>query len=160
VVYTPRKKNELRDSLEPLVRGLGMALVDFSMSKHKEGRSSERSLTRVALTVARSDGLDVGHDDCARVHHAVTPRLDLYFGEDDFSVEVSSPGIGRLLKDGNEFPAFVGREIKVYLPELQDWKVGRLQASDSEGITFAGERLPFARIGKAKLIDNESWGGV
>jgi ribosome maturation factor RimP len=73
---------------------------------------------------------------------------------------VSSPGIGRLLKDGSEFPAFVGRNVKVYLPEIQDWKEGKLEGSDNEGIMLNGERLLFAQIGKAKLIDNESWGGL
>jgi ribosome maturation factor RimP len=92
--WTPRNKDdsgeELRLGLETLLKGLGMVLVEFSISRHKGGTP------RVALTVARQDGADVGHQDCAAVHHAVTPRLDLFFGEQDFSVEVASPGLGRV----------------------------------------------------------------
>ena len=75
----------LIDQVEPVVRGLGFSLVEISSARH-------RGYSSVRLTVYKKNGT-VGVNDCAGVHRAVLPRLELAFPGQELSVEVSSPGI-------------------------------------------------------------------
>jgi ribosome maturation factor RimP len=146
--------------LEPLVNALGMRLIDFSSGRHKGS-------TQIRLTVdfAPVPGLEqsvlrsVGHGDCARVHQAVLPRLELAFPDDELYIEVSSPGLGRLIKDGSDMPLYLGRGIRLYRTDINDWTSGVLLRADSEGVsikTNEGElALPFSLIAKAKLVSKE-----
>jgi ribosome maturation factor RimP len=97
----------------------------------------------------------VGVDDCSRAHHAILPRLELAFPGEDLYVEVSSPGIDRLIKDGAEFAHYLGRGIRCYRTDISDWTSGILWAADTEGVTLKGKdgmtALSFNIIAKAKL---------
>jgi ribosome maturation factor RimP len=89
------------------------------------------------------------------LHRAVLPRLELAFPGLDIYVEVSSPGIGRLIKDGNELVHFIGRSIKCYITETSGWIGGVLIYVDEKGFTIETEdgqvQLPYEAVAKAKL---------
>jgi ribosome maturation factor RimP len=146
VKFTPRAPDPLFDSLEPVVKGLGLSLVDLNVSRHKGS-------VQIRLTMYKKG--TVGVEDCSRAHHAVLPRLELAFPGEELYVEVSSPGIDRLIKDGSEFAYFIGRGIKCYRKDISDWTAGILQSADEEQIILwgkAGEQsLGYGVIAKAKL---------
>ncbi|GHV81466.1 ribosome maturation factor RimP [Spirochaetia bacterium] len=123
-----------------------MALVEFTVSRHKGS-------TQVRAVVYKGGAVGVG--DCSKAHHAILPRLELAFPGEDLYVEVSSPGIDRLIKDGAEFAHYVGRGIRCYRTDISDWTGGILLAADTEGITLKGKdgmtALSFNIIAKAKL---------
>jgi ribosome maturation factor RimP len=151
VRFTPRKADPLVDGLEPVLRGLGMSLVEISVSRH-------RSSVQVRVVIYKN-GV-IGVDDCSRAHHALLPRLELAFPGQELSVEVSSPGIDRIIKDASELVHYHGRGIKCYRMDISDWSAGMLHASDETGLVLkTGDgsmmRLAYEVIAKAKLDMNK-----
>jgi ribosome maturation factor RimP len=101
------------------------------------------------------NGASIGTEDCSRVHRAVMPRLELAFEQQDVYLEVSSPGIDRLIKDGEEFRHYIGKVVRCYRADISDWTTGVLESVDENGIVIKtneeGVKLEFNIIAKAKL---------
>ena len=174
--YTPRDKNgrdeesKLYSTLEPVAKGLEMAVLELSLSRRK-GRGGSAGTVQIRVTVMKAGNMGV--DDCSRFHRAIMPRLELLFPGSDLDVEVSSPGISRLIKDGCEMINFIGHDIRCYraqgsadgkTAEVTDtaadadgsgWIEGRLCAADGKEITLETVKgkivLPYETIAKAKL---------
>jgi ribosome maturation factor RimP len=168
--YTSRASDAIFDTLEPVAKGLGMIILELSVSR-QEGRGGSLGSVQIRVTVYKA-GENIGVNDCSRFHKAILPRLELAFPGKDLFVEVSSPGIGRLIKDGNEMAHFIGRGIKCYRADHSDiksvgekplaapsdgsgWIGGILRSADEKGITLETGNgnivLPFEVIAKAKL---------
>ena len=139
-------------SLEPLIRGMGMSLVELNVFRSK-GRGGKAGGARVRAVVYK-DGI-TGVEDCTRVHRAIMPRLDLAFPGQDVYLEVSSPGIDRLIKDGSEFVHYIGRGVNCYRTDISDWTAGILLSVDDKEIKLLGGEgeivLPYEIIAKARL---------
>jgi ribosome maturation factor RimP len=120
--------------------------VELTVSRH-------RGAAQVRAVVYKPGALGV--DDCSRVHHALLPRLELAFPGQDLYVEVSSPGIDRLIKDGAEFTFYTGRGLKCYRTDISDWSEGILESADEQGIILRGKagaiHISYENIAKAKL---------
>jgi ribosome maturation factor RimP len=112
-----------------------MSVVETALSRHKGSTQIRVIIYRNGAPGALSRGA-VGVDDCSRVHHAILPRLELAFPGEDLYVEVSSPGIDRLIRDGAEFAHYLGRGLRCYRTDISDWTVGVLKAADAEKITL------------------------
>ena len=138
--------HSLRKPLEVILDGLGFRLVELVVSRHKGS---------VQVRAVIYNGTSVGTDDCSKVHRAIMPRLDLAFEGQDIYLEVSSPGINRLVKEGAEFTHYMGRGVRCYRTDISDWTAGILESADEKGImikTKEGDaRLDFDIIAKAKL---------
>ena len=151
--FTVRERNSkepeaaLFQSLEPLIRGIGMDLIDLNVFHGRRGGVQVKAVVMAAV--------DTGVEDCARAHRLIMPRLELAFPNRDISLEVSSPGIDRLIKDGSEFAHFIGRELRCYRVDISDWTTGILRAADEEKIVLLedGEEtiLSYETIAKARL---------
>jgi len=137
----------LCSSLEPVIRGLGMSLIELAVYKGKSGNVQVRA-------IVYSGGI-TGVDDCSRAHRAILPRLELAFPGQDLYLEVSSPGIDRIIKDGSEFAHYVGRGVKCYRTDISDWTAGILKTADEEKIVLEGKDgetvLSYEVIAKARL---------
>jgi ribosome maturation factor RimP len=152
VQYTQGEKNSDRiDSLEDIARGLGLSLVETSVSRQKGGK------TQIRAVVYKKGG--TGISDCSAFHRAILPRLDLAFPGEDLYIEVSSTGIDRLIKDGAEFVHYVGQGIRCYRTDISDWSAGVLESSDEKGIVLNGKEgimnISYEVIAKAKLHSGE-----
>ena len=156
----------LFESLEPLLGGIGMALIEFSVFQGKRSAgvqaravvmSSERSsVSSERSSAERSRSDETGVEDCARAHRLILPRLELAFPGKDIYLEVSSPGIDRLIKDGSEFSHYIGREVRCYRTDISDWTTGILRSADEEKIVLEAEGetiLSYETIAKARLSD-------
>ena len=88
--------------VETTVSGLGYELVDFERSG--------RGLLRVFID--KPDGISV--DDCQAVSNQLT-RLFLVENVDYDRLEVSSPGLDRLLKKEADFVRFAGQKAQLKL---------------------------------------------
>jgi ribosome maturation factor RimP len=97
----------------------------------------------------------VGLEDCSRVHRAILPRLELAFPDTELSVEVSSPGIDRTIKDASEFVYYKGRWIKCYRTDISEWSRGVLVDADEKRLVLSADgkvgEIPYSIIAKAKL---------
>jgi ribosome maturation factor RimP len=136
--------------IEPLLLQLGYELVDL---EYVPGRA--HALLRIFID--RADG--VGLDDCERVSREVSALLDV---EDpvptEYTLEVSSPGLDRVLRTPAHFQRFVGERVRVELLAPRDGRrryTGLLQALNGEGIELnvdgAMVAVSFAEIGRARL---------
>jgi len=142
----------LKESLEAVVRGLGLALIELDVF-HTKARKGSPPNVQIRAIVYKAGAL--GTDDCSRVHRAILPRLEQAFPESEFSVEVSTPGINRVVKDGAELAHYQGRGVRVWRTDISDWSAGLLEAVDRQGIIISGNegtiRLDYAIIAKARL---------
>jgi ribosome maturation factor RimP len=104
------------------------------------------------------NGGSIGVQDCSKVHSAITPRLELAFEGQDIYLEVSSPGIERLIKDGKEAARYRGKTVRCYRTDISDWTAGILESADEKGITLNTKdgvvKLDYEIIAKAKLSDS------
>jgi len=146
----------LRESLDAVVRGLGLALVELDVFRTKTRKGSPPGSpmgVQIRAVVYKPGSL--GTDDCSRVYHAILPRLEQVFPGSEFSVEVSTPGINRMVKDGVELAHYQGRGVRLWRTDISDWSAGLLEAADEHGITIKGTegmfRLDYAIVAKARL---------
>ncbi|MCL2208591.1 MAG: ribosome assembly cofactor RimP [Treponema sp.] len=149
-----RQENQdfsLHQSLEEVVKGLGFSLVELTVARH-------RGSAQIKAVIYKA-GCSISTDDCTRVHRAVTPRLELVFTGSDINLEVSSPGIDRLIKDSSEFIHYKGRGIRCYRTDITEWTAGILETADEKGINIKTTdgiiRLDFDIIAKAKLDSSQ-----
>jgi ribosome maturation factor RimP len=98
-------------------------------------------------------------DDCATVSHEVAGILDV---EEPISMayilEVSSPGMDRILFSAQQFSEFLGEDVKIKLNQMVDGRrkiKGKIESvndekitiqSDDEYITIAFDQIMRARI--------------
>jgi len=156
--YTERERDtqdpdgQLFFSLEPLIRGMGMSLIELNVF-HMKARGGKSGGAQVRAVVYK-EGV-TGVEDCTKVHRSILPRLELAFPGQDVYLEVSSPGIDRLIKDGSEFVHYIGKGINCYRTDISDWTAGILLAADDKEIKLMGKSgeiaLPYEIIAKARL---------
>jgi ribosome maturation factor RimP len=151
-----RDTKALAEDLEPVITGLGFAMVNLDLFRSKKRRS-----VQVKLVITRPPGGgNTGTRELSRVHGAIIPRLELAFEGADLSVEVSSPGTDRVIKEGVEFRHFTGRAVKCYRTDTSDWYSGILHSSDEEKILLDTKEgiteLKYDIIAKAKLDDSSN----
>jgi len=152
-VADSRENNALLyHSLEPVIRGMGMSLIELSVFRSK-GRGKTQASVRVKAVIYK-DGI-IGIEHCSRVHRGILPRLELAFPGVDIYLEVSSTGIDRVIKDGSEFAHYIGKGVRCYRTDISGWAEGILLSADEEKIVIRdgnGETaLPYEIIAKARL---------
>jgi len=140
----------LREALEAPVKALGMDLIELAIFRAKARKGGT---VQVRAVVYKPGPL--GTADCSRVHYAIVPLLEQAFSGHELSVEVSTPGITRLVKDGLELAHYRGRGVRLWRTDISDWSAGLLEAADEQGITIKGKegtiRLDYGIVAKAKL---------
>lgn len=101
------KQQQIAQMLESTVEALGFEL--WGLEYLSQGRH-----TLLRLFIDSENGISV--DDCALVSQQVSSVLDV---EDpisgDYTLEVSSPGMDRVLFKLEQFPAYVGEMVELRL---------------------------------------------
>lgn len=130
---------EMRALVEPIVDEHGLELVDAHL---KRGRAPW--LLRVIVDTPAGDGC-VSVEDCARVSREIGSHLDA--GDlipVRYTLEVSSPGLDRVLAREKDFEAACGREVQI---ETRAPRAGRRR--------FRGRLVGFDEAVARLLIDGE-----
>ena len=140
--------------LEPVVGGLGFALVELDLFRRK-GSAQIRLVITKPLSDGKENPAGIGTDELSMVHRAVLPRLELILEGRDLYIEVSSPGTDRIIKEGAEFRHYTGKTVKCWLKGADDWKLGILRDCSKETITLEMaegiQKLKYETIAKARL---------
>jgi ribosome maturation factor RimP len=149
-----RSLSQLWEMFEPVVQGLGYALVEIEYQPNpKHGV--------LRLYIDREDG-DIQLDDCTTVSHQISALLDV---EEPlpgrFNLEVSSPGLDRPLRKIEDFQKFIGEIVKLKtsmaLAGQRNFK-GQLLAVENDELVLDCDhkqiRVPHAAIDKARLVPN------
>src|SRR5580658_7568059 len=150
LTMTAPLREKLITLAEPLLGEVGDELGDLGVV-----RGGTHAVLRVFID--RPEG--VGLDDCERASHELSALLDV---EDPvpvaYTLEVSSPGLDRVLRTPAHFQRFVGERIWLELRAARDGRrryTGRLEALDEMGIELnvdgAIVRVPFSEISRARL---------
>ena len=149
---------ELFALLEPIVETQGVDLVEVALVG-----GGRRPTLRIVVHSA--DG--VTHGDCSRVTRAVADALDDAGRlSDGYDLEVSSPGLRRVLKDPREFRVFRGAPVRLWVAPAEGEPpvelVGRAEGTrDGEGVVLRAEDgresvIPWSRVTKARLEDADT----
>ncbi len=140
--------------LRPVVTDMGY--VCWGIELLRQGRGS---LLRIYID--SSAGITL--DDCEKVSKRVAGILDV---EDpiagEYLLEVSSPGLDRLLFNPDQYEQFVGQIVKVRLSRSVDNRkriTGRIEevTGDSLVLNESGRefRIPFGEIDRARLCPDD-----
>jgi len=105
----------------------------------------------VTVHVDRAEGISI--DECVKISRFINGSLDREV--EDFSLEVSSPGLGGAFRVKQQYEKNIGRDIEVLYTD--GIKVqGKLQSVSDQGITLGlneGEKeIGFEEIKTAKAI--------
>ena len=142
----------LKNILKEPIRKCGYKLIDIRFVN----RSSEKI---VQVFIFHSQGIEF--NDCEKINNLV---LDIISNKNlclqDYTLEVSSPGIFMQLLKPEHFRIFKGKRIKVeFLKKFQGYKfaTGNIINCYEDGIKLkmfnpiGGLHIPFSKISKANL---------
>ena len=145
----------LADIVQPVIEGLGFELIRLRLMGGK---------TRVLQIMAdRPDG-GIGVDECGDISTAVSAVLDVEDPlEDNYILEVSSPGIDRPLTRLKDFETWKGWEARIETTELIDGRrrfKGFLRGTEGDEVLIEIEEqgapvtigLQFDWLADAKLV--------
>jgi ribosome maturation factor RimP len=143
-------RDQLGELLAPVVAGLGYELWELEFAPRAGG-----GLLR--LYIDSDVGISV--DDCERVSRAVSETLDAADPiPGRYTLEVSSPGLDRVLRTQAHFERFAGEQVKLEMMQPVEGRkrfFGRVTAVGRGEITLQLEHgavtLPIEDIHKARL---------
>lgn len=146
---------QILEDVEPVLEGMGYFALEIRTVVQKSG-------PRVYIVITKRGGVSI--DDTAEVLQILKPRIQLLLNTQDVYMEVSSPGIDRVLKDPREYRAFIGRGIKILKEGQKEWIGGVIDSVEKNLIHLRKAEqeiiIPLAEIKKAKLDDTEEVHGV
>ncbi len=143
----------LRIRLNPAIEDLGYELYDL-----EDLQSMDQRILRVSID--HEQGIQL--EDCVRIDQKLQKLLDENDPiEETYTLEVSSPGIFRVLRNPEHFKRFSGERIKIRLKKKingMQQAIGKLCSSTEDGIQFLPENnskevlfIAYANISKARL---------
>ncbi|MFD9729670.1 ribosome maturation factor RimP [Streptomyces sp. NPDC059072] len=147
------QSDRLRGLLEPLVAAKGLDLEEIEMSK-----AGKRRMLRII--VDSDEGVEL--DACAELSREVSDKLDEsdVMGEDEYVLEVSSPGADRPLTEHRHYVRAIDRLVKFQLVEGGEL-IARILDVDDEGMDLevpgvkgrkaTARRIAFTDIAKARV---------
>ncbi|WP_031155427.1 ribosome maturation factor RimP [Streptomyces xanthophaeus] len=147
------QSDRLRGLLEPLVAAKGLDLEEIELSK-----AGKRRMLRII--VDSDEGVEL--DACAELSREVSDKLDEsdVMGEDEYVLEVSSPGADRPLSEHRHYVRAAGRLVKFQLTPDGEL-IARILGVDDEGLDLevpgvkgrkaTARRIAFTDIAKARV---------
>jgi ribosome maturation factor RimP len=141
------QKMDLSSLLEKTVTQLGYELVDLEMSNRGK---------LLRLFIDKPEGITI--DDCTLVSNHISHVLAVEHDIDYDRLEISSPGLDRVLKKAADFERFAGERIKLklrvplngrknYVGKLQGLENGEVLLQCAESV----ERIALSNVEKARL---------
>jgi ribosome maturation factor RimP len=124
----------IQQLLEPTLTHMGYSI--YSLERAGKGGRTLR------IAIDKSDGF-ISLDDCERVSRVAGPLLDQAdLITESYTLEVSSPGAERTLRDQAEYERFVGRKVNLRyrVGESEVALEGTLAQVDDEGLAVLGRR--------------------
>ncbi|MDP6529667.1 MAG: hypothetical protein QF819_03705 [Gemmatimonadota bacterium] len=152
------RERELFVRLEDCVAAQGAVLVDLVL-----GRAGRREVMR--LVIHAEEG--VTHELCGQVTSAVARELDAGDSPPDhYVLEVTSPGLGRTMRNEEEFDLFKGRRVRVRtkMEDTERELLGVCAGTRGESVVIGTESegevaIPWSEVNKAQLDPDEPRSG-
>jgi ribosome maturation factor RimP len=139
--------DDIETLIEKLVMQLGYELVDFETVNGGQ---------ILRIYIDKGDLIDI--EDCTKVSNHVNNVLSIETDYDYERLEVSSPGLDRVIKKLNDFDRFKGQKIKIKtrfaIENRKNFK-GTLSGTKGESIMIEVDNesllIEFENIDKARL---------
>ncbi len=136
--------------IEALLADSGLQLLEFALSRH-------RGNVKVKAVIYSPSG--TGTDECTKAYRLMLPEIQLSLGAQNPDIEISSPGIDRIIRSPREWKAFTGKPIKFLLSGEDEWRQAILERFDGDTITCRERQardsqsivIATASIAKARL---------
>lgn len=156
----------MRAAAERVARSCGLDLFDVQFRRESVGWVFRVILDRPPVTDAdgrvaiETPEQSIGIEECQRVSHDLSAILDVEDPVDrHYTLEVSSPGLERPLRDRRDYERFRGRLAKVVVREAIGGQMhfeGRLQGVEGDAIVLEGSRerltqIPLDNIARGRL---------
>jgi ribosome maturation factor RimP len=137
--------------IEPVLMAEGLELVDVEYKK--EGKNWV-----LRIYIDKAGGVTV--EDCQKVSHLTGDLIDVEETiTTPYSLEVSSPGLDRVLKRDKDFLKFKGRKIRLHsLSPIDNRRKFSGLLTDFKDQTVIMEidgkifEIPLSKVGKANLV--------
>lgn len=156
----------VRPLVERVVNSHGLVLFDLQLRRESVGwvlramidRPVRRDASGVILVDTPEDG--IGIEECQEVSTDLGTLLDVEDALDvPYTLEVSSPGMDRPLREPDDYRRFVGRLVKLVVTEAIEGQVhfeGHLAGVEGDVVVLqVGRtklaRIPLDRIARARL---------
>ena len=145
---------KIEEKVEELVKekieNIGYSLYDVEYAK--EGPNYY-----LRIYIDKPDGIDL--NDCEKVNDEINDLLDQAdYIKDQYFLEVSSPGIERILKKDSHLEQNIGNQVeeKLYKKDENGRKsyIGELKAFDADTITIDEIKFDRKNIAQLKTIYN------
>jgi ribosome maturation factor RimP len=144
-------REKLIELLEPLLTGFGFELVDIEFAP---GRGS----AHVTVYIDRPEGIVI--EDCERCSREMSALLDVHDPiPQAYTLEVSSPGLDRVLRTPGHYERFSGARVLVELVAPRNGRrryTGKLLKSDASGIEVEvdgqGVAAGYGEIARTRLV--------
>ena len=142
-------ETKVEELIEPIVKSLGYKLYDVIYEK-------EAKDYYLRILIDSENGISL--EDCEKVNNAITDILDEKdYIKDQYFLEVSSPGIERVLRKDWQIQENIGKEVEVKLfKPFNGQKIitGLLKDFNEETIYIDDEELPRKDISLIKVKYN------
>jgi len=152
------EENKISSLIESELEKLGYLIVQVKINNHEKA---------LQIMMERIIG-ELGINDCTKVSRAIMPMIEANaLLPENYRIEISSPGIDRILVRQRDFIQNIGNEIKVelkkkienkknYRGEILGLKEECLLLTESKKNDADDKiRIPIKNINKAKLIFSE-----
>lgn len=138
------KATAVRELVEPALTAEGIEVFDVEFASG-----------RLLVTVDRPGGIDL--EALTEANRIVSGLLDEHdpIPEDNYLLEVSSPGLERTLRTPDHFTRALGETVSIKVkPEVDGERrhQGLLEAADEEAVTVGGRRFAYGDIEKARTV--------
>ncbi|MCR5100997.1 MAG: ribosome maturation factor RimP [Butyrivibrio sp.] len=130
------KKEDIEKKTEalvtPIAENIGVSIYDVEYVK-------EAGEYYLRVYIDKPEGVNI--NECVDVSHALSDELDKDdFIEDAYTLEVSSPGLGRTLKKDRHLANSIGKDVELKLYKAVNGTkefAGVLKEFDSDSVTIA-----------------------
>ena len=149
---------QIRAVADRVVQSHGLELFDVQLRRESTGWVVRVFIDKPGPSGTPEDS--VGIEDCAVVSREISTILDVEDPLDRaYTLEVSSPGLDRPLRDARDFERFTDRAAKVVVDEPVDGQTafaGRIRGIEDGSLVFEAQgrklhRIALANIKRARL---------
>jgi ribosome maturation factor RimP len=149
----------IREAAARVVAAHGLELFDVELTRESQGWVVRVTIDRPGPAATPEDSVSI--EDCSTVSRELSAILDVEDPLDRaYTLEVSSPGLDRPLRNEADFQRFAGRMASIVLNEPVDGQTffnGRIQGIDDRDVVILvgkknrPHRIPVAGIKRARL---------
>lgn len=144
--------------IEQLAASLSLYIYDIDFLKEDERHILRISITKKApmQNLSSKDSNAVSLQDCQALSELLSPLLDVEnINMDNYHLEVSSPGLERILKKPQHYAFSLGEMISFKLTDKSILQGILENVNDTHITLLVGKeqvKIPFSSIKKAKVI--------